>query len=97
MRKQKIRKRNLEIILSALFKRTAMPYTLLFYAEDIAEETLSDVIYVNNVPIFSTDYKKPQYAKNRRLILRSLKRKSEIKPYKTVLKKDGTWRVLCLI
>ena len=94
MRKQKIRKRNLEIILSTLFNRTAMPYTLLFHAEDIAEETLSDVIYVNNVPIFSSDYKKPQYAKNRRVILRQLKRRSEIKPHKIILKKDGNWKLV---
>ena len=68
-----------------------MGYTLLFYAEDIAEETLCNIIHVNGVPIYSVD-NKPEYIRNRRLILRTLKRKSQIKPHKIVMK-NSKWRL----
>ena len=90
-RKERIRQQNLALILETLFHRTAMGYTLLFYAEEIAEETLSDIIYVNNVPIYSVN-NKPEYIRNRRLILRTLKRRSEIKPHKIVLK-GKNWKL----
>ena len=82
-RKEKQRRQNIVTICEALFKKTQMSYTLLHHAEDIAEETLSNLIVSNGVIIYSVN-NKPEYIRNRRRLLRVVKRASEIKPYQIV-------------
>lgn len=86
MRKEKVRQKNITIICNKLFKHTQMSYTILFHAEDIAEETLSEVVYINNIPIYSLGKDATCHIKNRRLLLRATRRKSELKPYRIVFK-----------
>lgn len=86
-RKEHQRRKNIATICEALFKRTQMSYTLLFYAEDIAEETLSNLVAVNGIIVYSVE-NKPEYIRNRRRLLRVVKRASEIKPYRIAWQGD---------
>lgn len=68
-----------------------MSYSILFHAEDIAEETLCDKIYLNGLCIYSID-NKPEFIRNRRVVLRAIRRKTELKPHKIVLR-GKNWKL----
>lgn len=80
------RKSNITLIADYLYRRSAMPYSILFHAEDIAEETLCDVVYLNDIPIYSSSNNCPEYIYNRRTLLRSIRRRTELKPHKIAYK-----------
>lgn len=82
MTRQEVRRQKaLARIIEYMYDRSKMSYTLLYHAEDIAEETLTDTITLNGVPIYSVK-NKPEYIRNRRLLLRTIRRQTELKPHK---------------